>query len=396
MIPAIVLSSHTIGLAVIRSLGIMGVPVNVVYYDEHDMGYVSKYVKNRLHAPHPEKDEDRFINLLIDYSRKFDKSILFPVDDVTLKVVSRNKDILKKYYIVACTGWGITERYIDKKHTYALADSLGVPSPKTMVPKSVLEAESFGSSIGYPCLVKPCESHRYFEIFGKKMVRVDTPDQLLKAFGRASDAGLEVMIQEYIPGDDTMGVNYNSYFWQGEALAEFTAEKVRMAPPGFGVPRVVQSKEIREIIEPGRKILHGLGYYGYSCTEFKKDIRDGVYKFMEVNGRHNRSGLLSVCCGLNFPWIEYRHLVYGERPSSIGFREGVYWIDELRDIVCSITHYRDEHFKMSQYVGPYRSEHIYAIFDWKDPKPVIKRCIDLPGMVLREIRRHFGAGCKER
>ncbi len=46
--PAIVLASHTMGLAVIRALGIMGVPIVVVVYDEkEDMGYVSKYVKRK-------------------------------------------------------------------------------------------------------------------------------------------------------------------------------------------------------------------------------------------------------------------------------------------------------------------------------------------------------------
>ncbi len=30
---------------------------------------------------------------------------------------------------------------------------------------------------------------------------------------------------------------------------------------------------------------------------------------MEMNGRHNRSGLLAVKCGINFPWIEYQGLI---------------------------------------------------------------------------------------
>ena len=43
------------GLAVIRSLGIKGVPIIVVYYQKEDMGYVSKYVKEANFAPHPEQ-----------------------------------------------------------------------------------------------------------------------------------------------------------------------------------------------------------------------------------------------------------------------------------------------------------------------------------------------------
>jgi predicted ATP-grasp superfamily ATP-dependent carboligase len=365
------------GLAVIRSLGVMGVPISVFYYNNRDMGHVSRYVREKVHTPHPEKFEEQFIDLLINYSKKIGKGVLFPADDETLKVVSRNKKLLQNYYTVACAGWEITEQFIDKKYTYALAERIGVPCPKTLIPKSVSELEMFGKSVDYPCLIKPCESHRYFELFRRKMVKVDNIDQMLAAYREATNAGLEVMVQEFIPGDDTKGVNYNSYFWEGKPLVEFTAEKVRLAPPSFGVPRVVLSKEIQEIIEPGRRILEAMGFYGYSCTEFKKDIRDGIYKFMEVNGRHNRSGLLSLRCGINFPWIEYRHLAYGELPSVTGFRSGVYWIDEIGDIVNSIKYHSQERFALKQYFLPYLRQHVFSVFDAKDPMPFAKRCLDL-------------------
>ncbi len=389
MIPAVVLSSHTIGLAVIRALGIMGIPVHVIYYDRNDMGFVSRYATKSIHAPHPEKEEEDFLRLLTDYSSKIGKSILFPADDATLKTVSRHRSLLEKFYIVACPEWEVTERFIDKKHTYALAEKIGLPCPKTLLPKSVAELETFVKDVGFPCLIKPSESHSYFDIFRKKMVKAVNMEQLIAAYQQATEVGSEVMLQEYIPGDDTMGVNYNSYFWEGKALVEFTAEKVRLAPPAMGVPRVVMSKEIREIIEPGRRILEGLGYHGYSCTEFKKDIRDGVYKLMEVNGRHNRSGLLSVHCGINFPWIEYQHLVYGELPTATSFRKGVYWIDEVSDVINSLRYYRNEHYTRKEYLEPYSRDHIFAVFDVKDLKPILKRFGDLVRMAFRKILAIF-------
>ena len=58
--PAVVLSSHVIGLAVIRALGMMGVRVTSLYYQDTDMGYVSRYVDKRVRAPHPEREEQAF------------------------------------------------------------------------------------------------------------------------------------------------------------------------------------------------------------------------------------------------------------------------------------------------------------------------------------------------
>lgn len=389
MVPAIVLSSHTIGLAVVRALGIMGVPVIVFYYEKKDMGYVSKYVKERIYTPHPEKYEDKFLNLLLDHGKRFNGGVLIPADDATLTVVSKNKRILAEHYIVACPDWEIAEKFVDKKHTYALAESVGVPVPKSVVPHSLEDVKRYGKIIDYPCLVKPCRSHLYFELFSRKMVKVNNRDELVAAYREAEGAGIEVLLQEYIPGDDKQGVNYNSYFWNGKPLVEFTAHKCRLAQPGFGVPRVVRSINIPELIEPGRKIVQALGFYGFSCTEFKKDARDGVYKFMEVNGRHNRSGLLAVYCGINFPFIEYKHLTENKLPKESGFRTDIYWIDEISDLLKSIRYYDKEKYSLIEYVRPYLKPHVFAVFDMNDPKPLVKRLMDVSKMALQRVTSFF-------
>ncbi|MHC4929380.1 MAG: ATP-binding protein, partial [Planctomycetota bacterium] len=82
---------------------------------------------------------------------------------------------------------------------------------------------------------------------------------------------------------------------------------MRLSPPDSGVPSVVISKHIPEVVQAGRKLLKAFDYRGYSCMEFKKDPNDGIYKLMEINARHNRSSLLAVKCGINFPWVEYQH-----------------------------------------------------------------------------------------
>ncbi|KPJ67038.1 MAG: hypothetical protein AMJ43_06140 [Coxiella sp. DG_40] len=383
--PAIVLSAHNTGLGIIRALGSNAVPIVAIYYQKRDMGYVSKYVKEKVLAPHPEESEKQFIDLLIDCANCYGNGILIPADDATLVAVSKNKALLSNYYIVACPEWTIAQRFINKKYTYKLAESIGIPVPKTIVPQNKNDVEEYAESTTYPCLVKPCQSHRYFEVFRRKMLKVENVEQLMSAYKQASEAGMEVLLQEYIPGEDSAGVNYNSYYWDNKPLVEFTAEKVRLSPPEFGVPGVLVSKHIPEVFSPGRKILQALGYNGYSCTEFKKDARDGVYKLMEVNGRHNRSSLLSVKCGINFPLIEYNHRVLGEIPSAINYRKRIYWIDLTKDLVASVQYKKRSQFSLIQYIKPYLKPHIFAVLSIKDPMPFIKRCIDIFGMTWDAI-----------
>lgn len=380
MEPAIVLGAHTVGLGIIRALGSNGVPVIAVYYDDKDMGFVSKYVRESLYAPHPERCENQFIEFLTNCASRFGGGFLVPASDAALAAVSRHKRLLESNYIVACTEWEKTRLFINKRYTYALAEQAGVPAPRTSCPHSIEDAVRFSKTIQYPFLVKPCQSHRYFDVFRRKMVKVDDQDQMIAAYRQAAGAGFEIMLQEFIPGDASQGANYNSYSWNGDALVEFTAQKIRNAPPETGSPSVVLSKHIPEVIEPGRKILQAMGFYGFACTEFKKDSRDGVYKLMEVNGRHNLSSLLAVRCGINFPWIHYEHLVRGKLPSTSEYQKGIYWIDLVRDVSYGLKHLFKEGHSVVDFVQPYRSPRVFAILDFKDPKPFGKRCIGLANM----------------
>ena len=373
---AIVIGTHTMGLGVIRALGSMGVPIIAMYYREDDMGFVSKYVQESIHIPHPESETARFIECLVDLASRVPGSPLFPVSDESLKIVSTNKPVLENYYTVACADWEIIQKLLEKNFTYDLARSIGVPIPRTSTPASMDEVIAFGKDLDYPCLVKPVESHRYYSLFRRKIVKANNFTQLLAAYQEAERAGLKVMLQELIPGEDRLGVNYNSYFWNGQPIVEFTAKKIRSAPPELGSPSAVVSQQVPEVLEFGRRFLRAAKFYGYSCTEFKRDPRDGIYKLMEVNGRHNLSTLLAVNCGINFPWLHYRHLVEGCIPEETQFREGLYWVDVERDLPYILKRMFRQKEGPLQILEPYIHPHVSAVYDVQDIKPFFKRYID--------------------
>jgi len=295
--PAIVVAGHTMALAVVRALGEAGVPVVVMHYDARDFAQASRYAIASIKVPHPMRDEDGFVAALLARARELGGSVVFPVSDDSTVALSRHKAVLEAHYRVACPDWEVTRRFIDKARTYAIAESCGVPSPRTTTPSTEQELLDAAAGLGYPVLLKPAESHRFYERFRRKMVRAETPSVLLGAYRAAVDAGLSVMVQELIPGPDSAVVNYNAYVWGGRPLVEFTARQLRKAPPELGSPRVAVSAHIPAVLGPGRRILAGLAFGGFACTEFKQDSRDGVYRLMEVNGRHNLSGLLAVRCG---------------------------------------------------------------------------------------------------
>lgn len=383
--PVIVLSGHLAAMGTIRCLGVAGVPVVNIHYAESDFSHVSRHVRGRIRSPHPERDEQGFVELLIDCARRFGRCLIVPANDATLGVVSRRKDELAAYHVVAAADWSVIEKVIDKRHTYELAHAIGVPAPRTETPASREDVERIGATFMFPCLVKPRVSHRYAERFAAKLARVEDATALVREFDRARDADIDVLVQEYIPGDDSHSYNYDSYRAHDDYI-EYTAQKVRLAPPQFGLPRVVVSRDVPELVGPARRILEALDYTGYSCTEFKLDPRDGVFKLMEVNGRVNRSILHPLASGLNFPLIMYRDLMLGEYTSVPvpPVPGSAYWIDLAGDVRYSLRGWRSEGQGWRGYLRPYASRKVFAVGDGLDLMPFLKRSF---GTLLTRVRR---------
>jgi len=343
--PAIVLGAETAGLGVVRALGRHGVPVVVLHYGATDTAHRSRYVTASARICPPHEDEAAFVTAVLAAAERYAGALLIPTSDEAVVAVSRNLSALAERCTVACTPWAITATFIEKRLTYELAQRIGVACPRTIAPASRDDVLRYAEDARFPCLVKPSRGYRFVARFHAKMFMAYTREDLLARYEQATAAGCEVLLQEFIPGADGAGVNYNSYWWDGEPLVEFTA--------------------------PGRAILRAMRFSGYACTEFKRDLRDGRLKLMEVNGRHNLSTALAVRCGIDFPWLQYRHLMYGAVPEAMRFEEGVYWIDLLRDVGYSVMRRRSERYGLWDYLRPYVRRHVFAVPAWRDPAPFV-------------------------
>ena len=363
------LGGHTSGLAVIRALGSAGVPVIAVGASHAEPGQASRYCARAVVAPHPEDDERGFVEFLLALAGDGVRPLLVPTSDETVAAVARHKARLEEAYTVACMDRSVVEGFLDKWATFELAQRLGVPAPLTFIPDSEAELERRRDQIAYPCLVKPRDSHLFFRVFQKKMDKVASFDELLAAWRAADAEGLRVVVQEFVPGPDSHGVNYNAYVWDGRILVACTAQRLRSVPPQVGFPRVVVSRSMPEVAEPAARLLAGMGVSGFANVEFKKDERDGVYKLMEVNGRHNMSAQLSVRCGVNFPAIEYEHRMRGLQPRVERFSTGVYWINFPSDVVQGIKSRKRERYALRDQLRPYMRPHVFDALSATDPRP---------------------------
>src|SRR5215207_3225434 len=400
MTNAIVASGSTHALGVVRGLGRRGVPVTVVSYDRRDIATSSRLVRDVIRAPHPDNDEAAFVKVLLEAAHRCPGSLLIPASDAALGSIARNRTTLEDAgLIVASDAAEVTEILLNKAKTFALARSAGVPGPATYAPSNEDDVRWFCASMEFPAVLKPELSHLYRELVGVKWTRVENPEEALRAYAVARSLSLEVVLQELIPGDEQCGAVYNSYFWNGEPLVEFTSRKIRNSPPDTGSPSVVVSEWMPEVAEQGRRLLRAAKFSGDSCTEFKRDPRDGTYKAMEVNARHNLSSLLATRCGVNFPWIQYRHLVEGVEPVGYepgGYEQGVYWVDVTRDLQ-NLRHYLGRPgYSWAEFAEPYRRGCVFAVMDRRDVGPAAARGVDTVRVAADRIRSRIRRGRRGR
>jgi predicted ATP-grasp superfamily ATP-dependent carboligase len=226
--------------------------------------------------------------------------------------------------------------------------------------------------IQLPVIFKPVRGYEFSEKFKCKNFEINT----LEEYDRYAELCLkeqqEVMVQEIVPGPDTNIFKCMTYInSKNEITGLFFYNKIRQNPPRFGVHRVsISAGQNPEVERLFKKILNHSNYKGFCTVEFKKDPRDGLLKFIEVNVRMPRMISISTAAGYNFPWIIYNDLVKDQQLSVNRYNENLYWIEINSDIYNTLFKRSEENFTLKDYIRPYLSKHkTFSIFKLTDPKP---------------------------
>ena len=104
-----------------------------------------------------------------------------------------------------------------------------------------------------------------------------------------------MLLQERLVGP---GVGVFACYHDGRPVALFSHRRLRERPPWGGVSVLCESAEVDPVAgEHATRLLDGIGWQGVAMVEFKRDLRDGVPKLMEINGRFWGSLQLAIDAG---------------------------------------------------------------------------------------------------
>ncbi|KON28657.1 hypothetical protein AC481_00805 [miscellaneous Crenarchaeota group archaeon SMTZ-80] len=255
MKPAIIIGCCETGLSIIRCLGREGIPVISAYFEKNDFTHYSKYALERVMVPSPKTRPDEFLKFLMKKRMEWNSCLLLSDNDDAVELLSRNKGLLSKSYVVGSAEWNVLEKFLDKSKTYALAKKLEIPVPKIYYPDSEEFLEKHKKDFVYPCLLKPFHAHKFIRHFKKKLFVIKNFEELKERFYMTQKREVRVMISEIIKGADDRLFSITTYISKdGEMLASLCRQKLRQNPPSFGVARIARTVEM---IPEIKKIVSG-------------------------------------------------------------------------------------------------------------------------------------------
>ncbi len=148
--------------------------------------------------------------------------------------------------------------------------------------------------------LKPANSGRFSAIYHVKAVRPQNRAQAQALVAEASGRGLELMLQEFLPGPPTLHYFLDGFMDRhGRVCGMLARRRLRMFPPDFGNSTFTESiplEEIRAAEESLRRLLSGIGYRGVFSAEFKFDARDGLLQ--DPRGQRPALVVRQLCRGL--------------------------------------------------------------------------------------------------
>jgi predicted ATP-grasp superfamily ATP-dependent carboligase len=284
--PALVLGQGLTVLGTVRCFGRAGVPVYVLT-EPDPLASRSRWFRQ---IPGLVLGAGEYGGLAGVLARlPLDRGVLVPCSDRWAEAVGRLDPELRERFPTVVPGPEVVAVLVDKGRLEPALETAGVPHPQTFPVATRDHLDRVPDDVLARGFLKPRDSVGFYRTFGVKAFDFRGRQEAEELLGRAEEAGLSLLLQEYIPGRADQ-----HYFIDGVATRDgrvpvlFARRRLRIHPPRFGNSSAVVSvplAEVQDAVDSLRHLISRLGLHGIFSAEFKRDARDGRCKLLEVNPR---------------------------------------------------------------------------------------------------------------
>ncbi|MDN5864198.1 MAG: hypothetical protein L0I62_03125 [Gammaproteobacteria bacterium] len=307
-VPALVIGGDVTALGVLRSLHLAGIPA----YAACPPGDLA--TRSRWYRPAPGAGGwngnigPETASVLHDL--RLDRAVLIPcMDDAAIWASDLPGSELGARFPVSSSRRQTLETLQNKDRFAAFLDESDIPHPPTFPLRSEDDIAALPFEDMQRVFLKPVNSQKFNRMVGVKALWADSRAELAKHWSVLQSRGLEVMVQEYVPGPAG-----NHYFLDGFRDGHGTVtgllarRRLRIFPPDFGNSSYCESIPLSGVaVAEGhlRELLERLDYRGIFSAEFKRDARDGQFRILEVNIRAWWYVEFAARCGVNVCRMAY-------------------------------------------------------------------------------------------
>jgi D-aspartate ligase len=380
---AVVLGGDYQGLGIVRSLGRRGIPVCVVD-DEHSIARFSRYATHAIKMPDLRVERET-VDQVMELGRRMGLQgwVLFPTRDETVAAFSRYRSVLTECFRVPTPEWSSVQWTWDKRNTYRLARELNIPTPRTWCPSSLDDLRKIDAE--FPLALKPAIKEHFFYATKAKAWRANNRAELESLFQRAASlvGPGEVMIQDLVPGNGDQQFAYCAFFKANQALGSLVARRMRQHPLEFGrASTFVETTDVPELEAYSERFLQAINYYGLVELEYKRDMRDGSFKLLDVNARTWGYHTIGLEAGVDFPYLLFADQL-GVPAEPCRGRPGVGWIRLVTDFPAAATQIMAGKLNWRAYLRSLKSFQVEAVFCREDPLPGLAELALLPYLMVK-------------
>ena len=377
--PVLVLNAvHHGALGLNRSLGRLGVKV----YNQAPFRWVpafhSRYSQGNFLWDQDKAGAERTVDFLLSTGRRIGcPALLVATCDVSATLLADYDESLRQYFIFPKQRPELVHALCSKKGLYELATSQGIPTPETSFPGSRADVLRFLESARFPIVLKTIKN--VIGSTGPRAIKIIIRDErtLLENYDRFEDPNNpNLMLQEYVPGNDDTNCMFNGYFNQDSTcLVGFTGKKIRQYPAYAGVTSLGMCSRNEAVESTTKRFMKAIGYRGIVDLGFRFDARDEKYKIYDVNPRIGATFRLFVDdSGLDVARTLYLDMT-GQRVEPGLMRDGRKWVVEDADAISAFRYYRDGKLRMKEWVSSLRGVEEGALFASDDLFPIGARSI---------------------
>ena len=286
-------------MSIVRSLGRRGIHVVVADANPRSPAFVSRYAAERLRYPPPATHSNQAVEVLLRAAAEMRIDLIVPVSEDLVLLLSAGRDRFAGITKLALPEADALEVTRDKLATIDLATRVAVPTPRTVLVSSVLEAERHGDTLGWPIVLKPQASrwirdHGEVDSFG---VTYAGDAAALTREMQAFEGRCSVLLQEYCDGE-AHGVGL--LMDRGRPLLAFQHRRLREVPITGGPSSFRESVRLEPtLFDYSVRLLEAIEWTGPAMVEFK--LTSEGAKLMEINGRIWGSLALAVKSGVDLP-----------------------------------------------------------------------------------------------